>query len=90
MFGVFQLHCRLQLEEAGSLSVGDEVRLDFQGTTYGVITVSDIYVPDKETEATIVYGTKDLEHPGVKKMFDRGNVYVGGEITLVNRIERSI
>lgn len=74
--------------QAGSLAVGEEVRLDFQGKTYGVITISDIFVPDKETEAANVYGTTDLEHPGVKKMFERGNVYVGGEIILINRIER--
>ena len=53
-----------------------------------MITISDIFVPDKETEAENVYGTTDLEHPGVKKMFERGNVYVGGEIILINRIER--
>ena len=39
-------------EEAGTISIGDEVRLEFEGTTYGVITVSDIYVPDKEKEAS--------------------------------------
>ena len=74
--------------QAGSLALGEEVCLDFQGKTYGVITISDIFVPDKEKEAENVYGTTDLEHPGVKKMFERGNVYVGGEIILINRIER--
>jgi sulfate adenylyltransferase len=75
-------------EQASSISIGDEVSLNFAGTTYGVITVSDIYVPDKEKEAELVYGTSDREHPGVNKLFDRGTVYVGGNITLVKRIER--
>jgi len=75
-------------EQASSVAVGDEVRLEFKGKTYGVITVSDIYIPDKEKEAANVYGTTDREHPGVKKMFERGNVYVGGQITLIKRIER--
>jgi len=78
----------ISLEQASSISIGDEVRLNFEGTTYGVITVSDIYVPDKEKEAQLVYGTTDREHPGVNKLFQRGTVYVGGQITLVKRIER--
>jgi len=75
-------------EEADQVEIGDEVRLEYNGDTYGVITVSDIFEPNKEEEAVNVYGTDDLAHPGVKKMFDRGSVYVGGKITLVKRIER--
>ncbi|MFD2212919.1 sulfate adenylyltransferase [Metabacillus endolithicus] len=75
-------------EKASTLAVGDEVRLVLDEVTYGTIKVSDIYTPDKQKEAVNVYRTDDLAHPGVKKMFDRGNVYVGGEVTLVHRPEK--
>src|SRR3954469_18924687 len=35
-------------EQAKTISVGDEVSLNFEGTTFGVMTISDIYEPDKE------------------------------------------
>lgn len=75
-------------EEAQHLSVGDEVRLLHNHETYGVITVSDIFQPDKFVEAENVYRTTETAHPGVKKLLDRGNVYVGGEIKLIKRIKR--
>ncbi|WP_141433821.1 sulfate adenylyltransferase [Bacillus sp. 03113] len=74
-------------EQAKQIVIGDEVKLVKNGITYGVLTVSDLYIPDKGKEAENVYRTTDLEHPGVKKLFDRGTVYVGGPIKLINRVK---
>ena len=75
-------------EVAASLQAGEEVKLVHSGEVYGVIEVTDIYEPDKNKEALLVYGTQDLEHPGVKKLHERPSVYVGGKITLIKRLEQ--
>lgn len=75
-------------EVAASLQAGDEVKLLHNGEVYGVIEVADIYEPDKEKEALLVYGTQDLEHPGIKKLHERPSIYVGGKITLVKHLEK--
>jgi sulfate adenylyltransferase len=75
-------------ETAQNIKVGDEARLVFDHETYGVITVSDVYRPDKTFEAENVYRTAEEAHPGVKKLYSRGNVYIGGKIKLIKRIVR--
>jgi len=35
---------------------------------------------DKKTEAAGVFGTDDRAHPGVKKIYDQGEVYLGGSV----------
>lgn len=75
-------------EQAKAVVIGEEYRLVYKEETYGVITVSDVYEPNKEIEAENVYRTTELAHPGVKKLFSRGTIYIGGKITLVKRIER--
>lgn len=76
-------------EVAATLQIGEEVKLQKDGIVYGTIHVRDIYTPDLEKEAIHVYRTNDEKHPGVKKMYERGDVYVGGEITLIRRIEQT-
>ncbi|AIX07332.1 MULTISPECIES: sulfate adenylyltransferase [Bacillus] len=75
-------------QKAAELSVGETVKLAYEGETYGVIQIEDLYVPDKQKEAVNVYKTDEQGHPGVKKLFSRGNTYVGGPITLIKKASK--
>ncbi|MGZ0050383.1 sulfate adenylyltransferase [Brevibacillus gelatini] len=73
---------------ANTFRTGDTVRLVYQGEVYGLLEIADIYSQDKQKEARHVYGTDDVNHPGVKKLLDRPETYLGGPITLVKRADK--
>ncbi|MEC1649636.1 sulfate adenylyltransferase [Bacillus vallismortis] len=75
-------------QKAADLSVGETVKLTYEGETYGVVQIEDLYVPDKQKEAVNVYKTDDQKHPGVKKLFSRDDTYVGGPITLIKKASK--
>lgn len=75
-------------EKAASLQIGEKAKLVYGNKVYGTIEIKDIFTPNKEKEAELVYGTADHKHPGVAKLFERPNVYVGGDIILIEKSEK--
>jgi sulfate adenylyltransferase len=75
-------------KKAEELSIGEKVNLVHKGLIYGVIHIAEKFSPNKNLEAKMVYQTTDLAHPGVKKLFDRPNIYISGPITLIKKAEK--
>jgi sulfate adenylyltransferase len=73
---------------ADRVTAGDLVKLAYQHTVYGTLEVTGKFRPDKAWEAKNVYLTTDREHPGVRRLFDRGDVYLSGPVKLIRRSER--
>ncbi len=67
---------------AEELGQGDQVTLrDPEGVVIANLTISDIWIADKEQEALRVFGTTDDCHPGVCTLLnDTQTVYLGGRL----------
>jgi len=67
---------------ANGIASGDRVALrDPEGVILAILTVSDIWRPDREVEAERVFGTTDPGHPAVSWLRGQSHpVYVGGRI----------
>jgi sulfate adenylyltransferase len=50
-----------------------------------IIQVEDIYHYSKDEETQKVFRTIDRKHPGVEYVYQQGEYYLGGSITMINR-----
>lgn len=76
------------INEAG-IKPGARITLrDFRDDrNLAILTVEDVYRPDKNLEAKEVFGG-DPEHPAVKYLFETAQeFYVGGKLEAVNRLQ---
>ena len=69
-------------EFASRLSEGARIALRHpEGMVLAIMTVTDIWVPDRVKEAEAVFGTRSDEHPGVFALLHQTNpVYIGGRL----------
>lgn len=75
-------------EEAKRFNIDDDIALkSTDGKAYGVLHLKDIYRVDKKKETELIYKTSDAKHPGVANIYKRGEVLLGGKISMLNRLE---
>jgi len=55
-----------------------------EGRPVALFHVEEKYSFDKESLAQSVFGTVDSEHPGVRRVFEMGDVLLGGKIDLLD------
>ncbi|MFA1822880.1 sulfate adenylyltransferase [Virgibacillus oceani] len=77
-------------EQAKNLHIGERIALKGKnGIICGTIILEEKYAYNQKKEAKRIYGTADAAHPGVKKVYEKGNIYLGGEVTLLHRPDHS-
>ena len=70
--------------QAEALNVGSQLALvNEQGTLQAVMTLHEKYGYDKKLEARKVYRTEEEAHPGVKVVYQQGDVLLGGPVRVV-------
>lgn len=73
-------------EVADSIKEGSWVRLDSpDGEFVGVLELTQKFRYNKAHEATNVYRTDEIKHPGVKVLYDAGPVNLAGPVWLLER-----
>ncbi len=56
-----------------------------EGEIAGIMSVEELYRPDKVREATLALGTADEAHPGVQYLKSTGATYAGGKVWILER-----
>tara|TARA_Y100000588_G_scaffold274399_1_gene290403 strand:+ start:1610 stop:3724 length:2115 start_codon:yes stop_codon:yes gene_type:complete len=73
-------------KDADGMKIDETVALKgSDGVTYATIEVSEIFELDRSDIAERWFGTTSREHPGVAWLFDGGEVFLAGEIKLLER-----
>ena len=85
---VWSIPVTLAIEEdlASTVAEGQEIALCEADEILAVMEIAEKYPNDgaiKEREARRVYKTTDASHPGVARLYRRGEVHIGGPVRLV-------
>ncbi|MEO7366982.1 MAG: sulfate adenylyltransferase, partial [Gemmatimonadaceae bacterium] len=71
---------------ADAIGIGEDVALtDLEdGSTLGVLTVTEKYRIDKAHECQAIFRTTDIDHPGVQMVMQQGEVNLAGPVRVLS------
>ncbi|MCZ6675377.1 MAG: pyruvate kinase [Verrucomicrobia bacterium] len=77
-------------ETIADIAEGERIALtDATDTVHAIMDVGEIYPFDFEVTSKTWFGTNSTNHPGVAKLAANGDIFVAGDITLVERTQSS-
>ena len=81
----------LDVDEDTALKMKDagQIALATGSDRFAILQVEETFSFDKLACAKAIYGTDDINHPGVGKMANMKNRLAGGKIQVIRRIEQS-
>lgn len=70
-----------------NINIDDSVILtNLSDDPIALLKIEDIYDYNKKEFAEKIYGTTDINHPGVAKLFNQKEKLIGGEVFLINTL----
>lgn len=74
-------------ETGSSLKTGQDIALldPDDGDILAILSVTEKYEIDKAHECAMVFGTTDIEHPGVRMVMEQGDVNLAGSVKVLSQ-----
>lgn len=71
-------------ELAAAIAEGERIALkNAGGQVHAIVEVNELYAFDLEELASKWFGTTSRSHPGVSRLYNGGNLFIGGDVTLI-------
>jgi sulfate adenylyltransferase len=73
-------------DQSSKIKEGDRVVLNYKAAQepLAIMEVEEKYKYDKDREVKSIFKTNDAKHPGVQKVFEQGDIYIGGKLKVLN------
>jgi sulfate adenylyltransferase len=73
-------------EQSKKIRIGQDIVLvdEHSNEALAIMTVEEVFPYDRAKEAREVFGTQEEAHPGVRRIYSQGELYLGGPIRVLS------